>query len=270
MNFFLTFLLVTVSSTFALAQNTSWNSSIVHHSSGGASVATVGTFSSLENISSLSLNESFSAGVSVQNSYFLKELTLSSFGLVYSNTRNAFGLQYSRIGHESYNENKIGLAYAKPLSERIHLGVKVNYLSINQGFYGNTSLIDVAIGLRTKLSPKTIFATHIFNPLSFHRSSLSGEQISTASGLRAGISYLEKELTLNLELESSTQYPLLIKSGVLWDVNQSVNLRAGVIFPSNKLSGGIGLRLKQSSINFYYAYEILLNSSAGIGINYEF
>lgn len=265
----LTFLFLVVVCAIS-AQTTTIRNSALDQAVGGASVTSIETISSLENISSLSLNKSLSVGITSQNNFLLKELTVSSLGIVYSNKKNGYGLQFTRSGNNFYNESKLGLAYAKPLSEKIYLGVRVNLLRIQQQFYGNKSLLDVELGLRAVLTDKVTFSTHIYNPFSFRTEAINKEEVAPNSGLRTGFSYHDKKLTLNLEVESSRHHSFLIKSGMIWHLNSFINLRAGTSFPGNHLSGGMGVSIKKCTLQFFYKYHLLLNSSAGIGVNYGF
>ena len=264
----LTFFITVITSS--IAQNSFRQTSIKGQAMGNASVLNIDLFSSLENISGLSLTDSFAIGLNFQNSYFLKELQTTSVGAIYSGEQNSVGIQYQKFGGSAYNESKCGIVYGKQLHESISFGARINYHSIRQNFYGNASLFDFELGLRAKISNKVDLATHLFNPLKFSLTNEHGEIIKPNSGLRVGIMVKEKRLNISTEIESSNQSSLLLKTGIDWEVNKIIQIQLGARFPQLTISSGLELQIKKTTFNVFYSYHTLLEHSSGLGLHYDF
>ena len=76
----------------------------------------------------------FSAGLSYENRFFMKELSLYDLALMMPVKIGTIGLSYSRFGFENFNENKLGLAFARAFSPYFKMGLKIDYLWPTQGY----------------------------------------------------------------------------------------------------------------------------------------
>jgi len=62
-----------------------------------------------------------------ENRFIVKEYGLQSLAFVLPTNSGNFGISLSYFGYSKYNESKIGLGYAKKLSDKISFGVQLDY-----------------------------------------------------------------------------------------------------------------------------------------------
>ena len=88
-------------------------------SMGNASVSSTDIWSIFNNPAGMAKQSVFSAGVNYENRYLMKELGLKSAALLVPSRFGVLGLSFNQFGYSLYNENKIGLAYARSFGEII-------------------------------------------------------------------------------------------------------------------------------------------------------
>jgi len=250
--------------------NKQFNSSR-HHALGGASSSLIGTFSSLENLGTLGLQDSsIHVGLAFQNNFFLSSLNTGGLAVSHPLANGTIGLIYSRFGNFSFNENEIGLAYGKKIFKNTSGGVRLNYYRVQQDFFRSTGTVTVEFGIHTQIHKDIAFSAHIYNPF---RSKLSEDEnitIRTESGIRVGAIYKQEKFNLITELENNTNENLQLKGGLEIFLTPCFILRAGYNFPINEVSTGLGFQFSSFHIDLFYSFHESLGSSSGLGLGYAF
>ena len=115
---------------------------------GGASVTLSDLWSTQNNQAGLAHLDSIEVGVYAERKFMLPQLGYNAFAGAIPIKGGTFGLSYSRLGYAKYNENKIGLAFAKKLGDHISAAVQLDYLSkyIGDG-YGKNGTFAAEFGI---------------------------------------------------------------------------------------------------------------------------
>ena len=126
------------------------------------------------------LAQSKNAGIGVygERRFMLNETSAYTLAASIPTRMGNFGIQLNYTGFKNFNENKIGLAYARKLGKLVDVGVQFNYYSYRIPAYGNASAINFEIGAMMHLTDKLNAGIHVYNPV-------GGKLGSTSTGLSA-------------------------------------------------------------------------------------
>lgn len=236
------FLLLILISSEGIAQNGTPNIAGAR----GAAMGNTGiTFTDINSIFSnqagLTELQGVAAVVSGEQRFLLAEVNALSAGVAYGKGLGAFGLSVGYYGFSEYNEQKIGLTYARKLFDKLSVGVQFDYLNTSIAEYGNKGVVTFEIGLQSKLSNKIHIAAHVFSPATI---ALTEDDVLPTI-FKLGGAYLPSEkITFLLEVEKDLDYPIQVKSGLEYKVVEALALRVGVATNPSLMSFGVGYRLK--------------------------
>ena len=86
---------------------------------GGSSVSLSDFWSVNNNQAGIANYKSFATGFYYEDKYLLKELSLKAFSFIFPTSSGVFGFNYSYFGYNLYNEQKLGIAYAKIFWQKV-------------------------------------------------------------------------------------------------------------------------------------------------------
>lgn len=220
-------------------------------------------------------------GFYYENRYMVKELGLRAGAFVVPTKSGVFGLNYNYFGYTKYNEQKIGLAYARKFGEYFSIGLQLDYLSTRIAEdYGNKNTFTFELGIRTKLSESFVIAAHIYNPIGVKIEDEYNERIPTI--FKLGLSYkLSDKLLLAIETEKDLVYKPLIRGGIEYEIVEQAIVRFGYsTLPSTTgsqnfsisslYSFGFGLNLNKLKIDFSSTIHQTLGWSPQVSVSYNF
>ncbi len=262
-------LVVSFISTWAIGQS---NTHFGGRSAGlaHASVTLSDVWSAHHNQAGLAWMKEQSVGVYYQNKFSMKEL--NNVGLAYAHPlkKGTIALQWSNFGYSLYQENKVGLAYALQLSEKLSGGIQLDYLSTKLGgIYGSKSALAAEIGLQAKLTSNIRIGAHFYNPTRTKLNEYNGEAIPSI--MRLGIDYRFSEKVLVIvETEKDIDHVAMLKSGIEYKANEKFYVRGGVATGPTLGSFGFGLNMKQYKLDIAASYHQTLGFSPEISFIYEF
>ena len=119
----------------------------IHYTGLGAySKNFVDIFSSTANQASLAQVKSAGFGVYGERRYLLEELNQFSAIVAIPSSGGTFAFQGDYYGFTTYNENQLGLAYGRKISNYIDLGIKFNYHTVRIAGYGSASALNFEVG----------------------------------------------------------------------------------------------------------------------------
>jgi hypothetical protein len=236
-----------------------------------AAVTISDVFAAFNNQACLSLLEKPETGLAIQNRFGMKELnTLSAaFALPLSANKGVFALSVNRYGYKLFNQNKIGLAYAKRLSPVFSAGIQADYLNthIDEG-YGNKSSFTIEGGVLAEFN-KLKAGIHIFNPLHVKFTDYDDERIPVI--IKAGISYSFSEKVLAaVEIFKSINRKETYKIALEYHPFKALYIRGGVSTEPVQLTFGFGLKFSQFYADFTSGYFEPLGYSPGLALRYAF
>jgi hypothetical protein len=212
--------------------------------------------------------ENAAATVFGQQRFLLQELQQVGFGAALPTNSGTIGLNVQYFGNESYNEQKIGLAYGRKLMEKLSIGAQMNVLRTSIPEYGSLSTFTFELGLQSDINSQISLAAHLFNPLRLE--TVEGEILPTV--LTLGAAYRPTPLTaVFLELEKDVSRPLMVKSGIEYQIVEALKLRTGIATNPTLFSFGLGLDMKKGPlIDIAASYHQLLGFSPTAGLTYRF
>ena len=158
---FFTILLISLS-LVSSAQNQDAKSNAL----GGCGLTQNSVWSNFTNQAGLAETKQFTIGVGTENSFGIKELSTHTAVFAIPVNGGVFGLNVAYTGFDLYNESKIGLAFAKKLSDNFNVGIQVDYLGVYaDGGTNNHNNFTFEIGAQKRLMRELTLGAHIFNPI---------------------------------------------------------------------------------------------------------
>ncbi len=214
--------------------------------------------------------KNLSAGIYYENHFGLKDLGLKAGAIVLPTKSGVFGLSTTYFGYTQYNENKIGLAYAKSFGTKFSVGVQLDYLSTHIAEnYGNSSTVAAEIGLRYKINKNLVIGTHVFNPTRAKVASYNDERAPTI--VKLGLSYLfSDKVILAVESDKDIQYDPVFKAGIEYHPIKALYFRTGI--STNPVLNSFGFGIEQANFNLDFAasYHQTLGFTPQVSLIYHF
>jgi len=144
---------------------------------------------------------SVSFGAAYESRFLLKSLGVQSLAVAIPVKRGTFGLNYTGTGDKLYNESKIGLGYGMKLSEKVNLGIRLNYHSLRLGNnYGRTQNLTFELSVLAKPTNNIQIGFHLFNPSQTKLNEYQNEEIPAIINLGMSYKFSEK-VCGNIEIE---------------------------------------------------------------------
>lgn len=225
-------------------------------------------FSVHNNQAGIGFLKKFSFGVAAKNKFLVKELTIADAAGVFPTKTGVFGLGIHYSGTSLFSERKIGVAFAKSFADRFSFGLQFDYLGMSISEYGSNHLFTFEVGLQFFLVPeKLLIGAHVNNPLRITIEDETDEKLPTV--MRFGLSYMpSKKVAALVELEKDIDYDPIYKFGLEYLPLDKLALRGG--FNANPFQGffGIGLILKNLTIDAASAFHPALGVSPQLSIAY--
>lgn len=237
---------------------------------GGVGVAESNIWSAFNNQAGLADLESMSAGIIYENKFLLKELGVKAGAFAMPVNNGVFGLSFSQFGFHLYNDNKIGLAYAMPLSDRLNAGVQLDYLLTQIAEdYGRKGVFTFEVGLMAKLSDNIILAGHVFNPINVKLTDYVEERVPAK--IRMGLKYiLSEKANMQAEIEKDINHKAVVRFGVDYEIVENVYVRTGFGTNPSVFAFGFGVNVNNFKIDFGTSKHNALGYSPALSLMYNF
>jgi hypothetical protein len=237
---------------------------------GGASVALADFWSLQNNQAGLAWQQHLTAGAYYENRFLVKELSLKSAGAVLPVSYGVFGLKISHFGYEQFNESKVGLAYARKLSENFAVGVQLDYLhTAIGGDYGAHGAITFEVGLLAHIDDHLSLGAHVYNPIRAPIADYADERIPAAFRLGAAYAF-DNNLTLTAEAEKQSDFDVNLKMGIEYRLIPQLCVRGGIATNPALYSFGFGVLLGNLQIDISSSIHQVLGYSPQVGLIYHF
>lgn len=188
------------------------------------------------------------------------------FGAAFPSKKlGTFGLSVHYFGYDKYNEQKIGLVYARKLFKRFAIGVQFDYLATRIGEYGTAHNFTFEVGILTKISKQLEIAAHVFSPARIELP--NGDALPSV--FKLGMAYIpSKQLRLTAELEKDLVQPFNGRFGVEYHPIELLYIRAGVSTLPTMVSFGFGLHFKGLKMDLSAYYHPVLGFTPGLSVIY--
>ena len=235
-----------------------------------ASLCYQDNWAQLNNQAGLAQLNQITVSAGFTNAYFIKELATNSIAIGLPTKSGTFGLNYSYFGYSKFNQNKMGLAYAMAIGNKLSAGIQINYLYTHiQGEYGTSGSAYGEIGLLSEPIDDFFLAAHISN---FWRTKYSSEnEIYIPMIFRMGAAYLlYKKALLSIEFEKDIERELIFHSGLEFNMNNQFYFRFGIATNPMIFSFGFGYKINSFKADIAFSKHPVLGFSPAISLNWAF
>ncbi len=215
------------------------------------------------NQAALAQTKNVGFGIYGERRFLLKETSAYTFAASLPTRLGNFGLQLNYAGFKNFNENKIGLAYARSLGKKVDVGVQFNYYGYRIPAYGNASSINFEIGAMIHLTDKLNAGIHIYNPVGGKLGKNNEEKL--ASAYKAGLGYdASDKFFISAEVIKEEDKPVNVIAGLQYHFAKQFFAKAGFISESTTAYLGAGVGWKNLRLDISSSYHPQLGFSPGI------
>lgn len=235
---------------------------------GGLGINLEGTDALFNNQAGLTSIEGFALQLNSERRFNLNELTAIALGVAYeAGDLGVFGIQISNFGFELYQEQKIGIAYARKLSKLLSIGLQMDWFNTTIETFGSKSLYTFELGIQANVTEEIQLAAHLFNP---GQQELN-EHSEIPTRLRLGLRYnISDGLYFISEADKRLDSPLNIHTGISYKIINSLDLRAGFNTNPGIFSFGLAYYINDKfSLDGAYSYHENLGYTPGLSIKWK-
>jgi hypothetical protein len=174
-----------------------------------------------------------------------------------------FGIQLNYTGFKNFNENAIGLAYARSLGKKMDMGIQFNYYGYRVPGYGQASTVNFELGTILHFSEKLHGGIHLYNPIGAALSKSTGEKL--ASAYRLGMGYdASDRFFVSAEISKEEDRDMGLTVGAQYQLMQQFFARAGFVSGTATVFAGLGLGWKNIRLDLAGSYHPQLGLSPGL------
>ena len=238
---------------------------------GNSSIVLQDIWSAFNNQAGLVQIDGLAAGAYYRNMFFVEGLSDQGLVVAYGKGKSAFALDVSNFGVDQFSENKLGLAYAMDLGEKLDMGVQLNYHSTRIGNQEtqNRNSLTAELSVLSQLSKELQLGFKIFNPSQTKLSNDEDERIPTVMTIGGGYTFTDK-VSLVSEVVKDIDLPAIVRAGIEYRVVPTVYLRGGVSTEPTLSSFGAGVIFGQFDLDCAASYHHTLGYSTQISLSYSF
>lgn len=237
---------------------------------GRVSVSLTDFWSIQNNPAGMAMQEQIAAGVYYENRFLVPELSLKSAALIVPANFGVLGLSFNQFGYSLYNENKLGLAYARSFGPLLRIGLQLDYLSTRfGGGYEGKDNVTFELGVQSEISEKVILGAFIFNPVKARLSDYTDERLPVI--MRFGLTYLMSDKLIGIaEVEKNFDLDPSLRFGMEYAITETFYARAGLATNPGLFTFGAGLVLQNLHLDISASMHQVLGVSAQAGLIYRF
>ena len=219
------------------------------NATGSCSVSLSDFWSIQNNPAGMADYQLFGLGISYENRFFMKELSFYNAALVMPVKFGTLGLSFNRFGFENFNENKLGLAYARTFSPYLKMGLKLDYLWFKfSDEYAKRRTATFELGIQSDITKDLCIGVYIFNPINVKLKTIHNERIPVV--FRFGFSYkVTKDFQVMTDVEYKSDSNLDYRFGLEYNTLKEFYIRVGVHTNPATASIGVGYTLNRVIID---------------------
>ena len=236
-------------------------------SMGRSSVALSGPNSVLANQAGMVYTKDLDIALNASKKYNISGLNLFSLGLIKNTGYGTFGIALYQFEFDAYKEQKVGLAYARKLSEGLSIGIQFDYLNLVLPEFDNHSYITSEIGIYSEISPVVHLGGHIYSP--FNIVIDNDSQVPTR--FRLGPKFIiSDDVVAYTEIEKVIDLPAVLKLGISYLLENNFQFLMGVVPTLSEFSFGFSYTFDDSyNVDGGFIYDQRLGITPALGISYS-
>lgn len=237
---------------------------------GNASVSLSDMWSAHHNQAGLGFVREAGGGVTYENRFLLKEISIRGGVVAIPIKQGTFGLCITNFGYSQYSENKYSLSFAKAFGNKLSAAVAMDYLTtkIAEG-YGSKGVPAAEAGIIAKPMKDLNIGVHVFNPTRAKISEYDDERLPTIIRLGGDYTFSDKVIVA-VEAQKDIRYKPEFKAGIEYKAVKEFYLRIGLSTNPTLSTFGFGINLKNFKIDFAASYHQTLGISPQLGLSYVF
>ncbi len=253
----------------ANAQSLRYSISMPYINLGAYSTKQIDPFSFTSNQAALAQVKDAGVGVYGERRFLLAQNSVYGLAAAIPTKKGNIGLQINYAGFANFNEQKLGLAYARSLGSKVAIGVQFNYYGYKIPAYNNASTINFEAGVLIHLSEKINAGVHVYNPVSGKLGKGSDEKL--ASAYKFGLGYdASDNFFISTEIVKEENQPVNVTGGFQYHFKRQFFVRAG--FRSDNSTGfaGVGFAVNSFRVDVASSFHPQLGVSPGLLLVYNF
>lgn len=219
-------------------------------------------FSYLNNQAALAQIKNVTTGVYGERKFLLSATSLYTAAVALPTKDGNFGINVKYSGFKNFNENQIGLAYARSLGKKVDVGIQFNYYGYLVPAYNSANTINVEVGAIFHLSGQLNMGMHVYNPIG-GRFSNTNEKLTTAYTIGLGYD-VSDNFFVGTEIVKEENFPINVNTGIQYRFLKQFFARAGIASATSTGYGGFGVSWNNLRLDITGSYHPQLGLSPGL------
>jgi hypothetical protein len=219
-------------------------------------------FSFTNNQAALAEVKEGGAGVYGERRFLLAATSVYAAAVTIPTSKGNFGVSLKYLGFKNFNENQLGLAYARSLGKKVAIGVQFNYYGYRVPAYNNASTINFEMGALIQLTEKLKAGVHVYNPVG---GKLSKTEEKITAAYKFGLGYDASErFFVGAEIVKEENFPVNLNAGFQYRFEKAFFLRAGIASATSIGYAGVGVSWSNLRLDITGSYHPQLGVSPGL------
>lgn len=238
---------------------------------GRSSVAITDFWGAMNNQAGIALFDKPAVGIYYENRFLLNELSTKSIAGILPTKYGVIAVTYNHFGYSLYNNQKVGLAYARAFGNNLRIGLQLDYLQTILGNnYGSKGNVTFELGIQTDVNEKITIGAWVFNPIMVKLADFDDEKLPAV--FRVGFAWHISDIFLaTVEAEKNTAInPVMFRGGLEYELNKKFFFRTGFSTRKEIFSFGVGINLKHLIFNISAIMHESLGFSPQTSLIFQF
>lgn len=183
-----------------------------------------------------------------QKPFGLEDLNFGTATVSFPVWRTRLNLGFLTLGNNLYKEQVVRFGYSRNYKEKIYYGGSISYQSIQIDGYGSAGTLGLDIGLVLPLTEQLSLG---FVAKNINRPNIGQSEEKLPQTFTTGLSLNpHPKLILNLEIFKDVRFKQEVRFGAEIQVFENLALRTGAGNNPNSFSAGVGITVKQFTIDY--------------------
>jgi hypothetical protein len=220
-------------------------------------------FSFTANQAALAAVKQAGIGIYGERRFLLKEISSYILAALLPAGRGNFGIQLNYSGFKDFNENKIGLAYARKLGEKLSVGTQFNHYGYRIPGYSSASFVNFEAGVLLHFSEKLNGGFHVSDPVKMKTINAGIEQPAAVYSMGLGYD-ASANFFVGTEIIKEEDKPVNVITGIQYHFAKQFFAKAGLMSQSSLLFAGVGIGWANLRLDIAGSYHPQLGFSPGL------
>lgn len=213
--------------------------------------------------------KSFTAGISYENRFLLKELQSQGLAVAIPLKIGVISVGGHMYGYNQYRSYKAGFGYSMKLADKLFAGVQLNYQGLRFAQnYGSANSLTAEAGVYGMIKDNWKVGVAVFNIGRSKLSEYQDDRFSTVMRIGSSYSFSDKVM-LTGEFEKDLDNPMRFRTGLEYQLIENFFVRGGFATQPVELTFGLGYKFKQIQLDIGSAYHQILGWSPHFSLVFQ-